>query len=238
MLALLLRRLIQMALIMAVASLILFVIFDTEEFKKKIAVAELGGFAVSALTEEAYQNWLAEKGLDAPFYERFVNWVGDVVTGEFGHSFEKNTAIGPLLLDRLINTGILAFWVFALMIPLSLVLGVLAGMKEGSGAGPRHLVHLGVHHLDPGDRHRDHPHRGVRPRARLAAGEIGDDPGVGLEAAGPAGADAGALRLRLRRAHDPGVDGRGHDLAIHPHRGPEGHPLPARDHEARACATP
>ena len=52
--------------------------------------------------------------------------------GEFGHSFEKNTAIGPLLLDRLINTGILAFWVFAVMIPLSLVLGVLAGMKEGS----------------------------------------------------------------------------------------------------------
>jgi peptide/nickel transport system permease protein len=132
MLALILRRLIQMALIMAVASLILFVIFDTEQFKKKIAVAELGGFAVSALTEESYQNWLAEKGLDAPFYERFVKWVGDVVRGEFGHSFEKNTTIGPLLLERLTNTGILAFWVFALMIPLSLLLGVLAGMKEGS----------------------------------------------------------------------------------------------------------
>src|ERR687892_308445 len=132
MLALLSRRLIQMVLIMAVASLILFVIFDTEEFKKKIAVAELGGFAVSALSEESYQNWLAEKGLDAPFYERYVNWIGDVMSGEFGRSFEKNTAIGPLLLDRLINTGILAFWVFALMIPLSLVMGVLAGMKEGS----------------------------------------------------------------------------------------------------------
>ena len=132
MLALILRRLIQMALIMAVASLILFVIFDTDQFKKKIAVAELGGFAVSALTEEAYQNWLAGKGLDAPFYERFVSWARDVVAGEFGHSFEKNTAIGPLLLERLTNTGILAFWVFALMIPLSLVLGVLAGMKEGS----------------------------------------------------------------------------------------------------------
>jgi peptide/nickel transport system permease protein len=132
MLALLFRRLIQMILIMAVASLILFVIFDTDEFKRKIAVAELGGFAVSALDEEAYQNWLAEKGLDVPFHQRFVNWVGDAVTGEFGHSFEKNTPIGPLLLDRLLNTGILAFWVFALMIPLSLALGVLAGMKEGS----------------------------------------------------------------------------------------------------------
>jgi peptide/nickel transport system permease protein len=132
MLALIFRRAVQMVLIMAVASLILFVIFDTEDFKKKIAVAELGGFAVSALSEESYQNWLAEKGLDAPFYERYVSWIADVSGGDFGHSFEKNTPIGPLLADRLVNTGILAFWVFALMIPLSLVLGVLAGMKEGS----------------------------------------------------------------------------------------------------------
>jgi peptide/nickel transport system permease protein len=63
---------------------------------------------------------------------RYVNWVGDVLTGQFGKSFEKNTSVGPLLADRLINTGILAFWVFALMIPLSLITGVLAGMKEGS----------------------------------------------------------------------------------------------------------
>lgn len=132
MLALVFRRLIQMVLIMAVASFLLFVIFDSEGFKKKIAVAELGGFAVSALSEEAYQNWLANKGLDVPFHERYANWIGDAFTGNFGHSFEKNTAVGPLLADRLINTGILAFWVFALMIPLSLVLGVLAGMKEGS----------------------------------------------------------------------------------------------------------
>jgi peptide/nickel transport system permease protein len=132
MLALILRRLVQMVLIMAVASLILFVIFDTEDFKKKIAVAELGGFAVSALSEESYQNWLAEKGLDVPFYQRYVAWIGSIFGGDFGHSFEKNTDIGPLLADRLLNTGLLAFWVFALMIPISLVLGVLAGMREGS----------------------------------------------------------------------------------------------------------
>jgi peptide/nickel transport system permease protein len=132
MLALILRRLVQMILIMLVASLILFMIFDTEGFKKKIAVAELGGFAVSALSEESYQNWIAEKGLDAPFYVRYVDWVGNVFGGDFGQSFEKNRPIGPLLADRLINTGILGFWVFALMIPISLVTGVLSGMKEGS----------------------------------------------------------------------------------------------------------
>jgi peptide/nickel transport system permease protein len=112
--------------------MILFMIFDTDKFKKQIAIAELGGFAVSALDDQSYQNWLAEKGLAVPFYERYVDWVGNVFGGDFGHSFEKDTDIGPLLADRLINTGILGFWVFALMIPISLVTGVLAGMKEGS----------------------------------------------------------------------------------------------------------
>ncbi|MCB9966610.1 MAG: ABC transporter permease [Geminicoccaceae bacterium] len=125
------KRLVQMLLIMVVASLVLFFIFDSDEFKKKIAVAELGGFAVSALSDADYQQWLVNKGLDVPFVQRYVNWFGGVLAGDFGHSFEKNTDVGPLLWDRLKNTGILAFWVFALMIPLSLALGVIAGMKEG-----------------------------------------------------------------------------------------------------------
>ncbi len=125
------KRLVQMLLIMVVASLVLFFIFDSDQFKKKIAVNELGGFAVSALSDADYQQWLANKGLDVPFVERYARWVGGVLRGDFGHSVEKNTDVGPLLWDRLKNTGILAFWVFALMIPLSLVLGVIAGMKEG-----------------------------------------------------------------------------------------------------------
>ncbi|MHC5653617.1 ABC transporter permease [Stappia sp.] len=132
MIKLILRRLVQMILIMAVSSLLLFAIFDTPEFKKRLAVQELGGFAVSALSEESYKSWLAARGLDVPFHQRYLNWVGNIVTGDLGFSYEKNRPVGPLLADRLANTGILAFFVFALMIPLSLVLGVLAGMKEGS----------------------------------------------------------------------------------------------------------
>ena len=145
MINLLLRRVLQMILIMLTASLILFVIFDTPEFKKRLAVQELGGFAVSALTEASYQGWLESKGLNVPFYERYGNWIGSVVQGDLGFSYEKNRPVGPLLLDKLKNTGILAFWVFALMVPLSLVLGVFhqysrnchRDLSDGlTGAGP------------------------------------------------------------------------------------------------------
>lgn len=126
------RRLAQMLLIMAVVSLVLFAVFDSDKFRKQIATQELGNFAISAMSEIEYQNWLEKKGLNVPFYQRYSNWLSDVFNGDLGMSIEKNVPAGPLVYDRLINTGILAFWVFALMIPLSLTLGVLAGMKEGS----------------------------------------------------------------------------------------------------------
>jgi peptide/nickel transport system permease protein len=84
------------------------------------------------LSEQDYHAWLEKKGLNVPFFQRYLNWAGGVLTGDLGKSFEKNEPVAGLVAGRLANTGILAFWVFALMIPLSLTLGVVAGMKEGS----------------------------------------------------------------------------------------------------------
>jgi len=125
------QRLLQMALIMIVVSLVLFVVFDSPKFKKQLAVNELGGFAVATLTESDYEKWLENKGLNVPIYERYGKWVWGLVHGDFGRSFQKNADVGQLLGRALIKTGILAFWVFALMIPLALVTGVLAGIAEG-----------------------------------------------------------------------------------------------------------
>ena len=132
MLKLILQRLAQMALIVAVVSLVLFAVFDSAKFKRQLAVNELGGFAVEALTDADYERWLESKGLNVPFYERYAKWLTGIATGDFGRSYQKNAEVSFLLGRALINTGILAFWVFALMIPLALVTGVLAGIREGS----------------------------------------------------------------------------------------------------------
>ncbi len=129
---LILRRCLQMILIMAVVSLVLFAIFDSDHFKRNVAISELGGFGVTTLSEQDYQAWLVKRGLNAPFFSRYLSWIGNVFTGDLGRSVEKNVAVSTLLADRLTNTAILAFWVFALMVPISLSLGVLAGVREGS----------------------------------------------------------------------------------------------------------
>lgn len=132
MIGLIVRRLAQMLLIMATISILLFAVFDTDQFKKRIAVSELGAFGVATLSETDYQAWLEKKGLNEPFLKRYVEWVANTAQGRLGWSIEKNTDVGTLLGERLLKTAELAMAVFLIMVPLSLILGVLAGMNEGS----------------------------------------------------------------------------------------------------------
>ncbi|MYZ48040.1 ABC transporter permease [Propylenella binzhouense] len=132
MLKLILRRLAQMMLIMVAVSLILFGVFDSPKFKRQLAVNELGGFAVQTLSPADYQAWLERKGLNVPFAERYWKWLTGIARGDFGRSFQKSADVGPLLGRALLNTGKLALCVFVIMIPLALVTGVMAGIREGS----------------------------------------------------------------------------------------------------------
>lgn len=129
---LILQRLLQMLLIMALTSLTLFAIFDSDRFRLQIANAELGNFGLATMSEADYQAWLERKGLNVPFHERYLDWLGGLASGDLGQSFEKNTEVAALLGERLANTAVLAAVVFALMVPLALGLGILAGIREGS----------------------------------------------------------------------------------------------------------
>jgi peptide/nickel transport system permease protein len=127
MLVLAARRFGAMIAIMAVISFILFSIFETD--KLGVAGKVLGPYS----SQEQRELWLEQNGYNRPFLIRYVEWVGRALTGDFGQSIRFKTPVADLVWDRLANTGILALCVFAVMIPLSLALGVLAGMREGSG---------------------------------------------------------------------------------------------------------
>ena len=129
---LIVRRVTQMLLIMLTVSLLLFAIFDSDQFREKVAVAELGGFGVATLSAGDYHEWLEKKGFNQPFLVRYGQWLRAVLHGDLGQSIEKDVAVSTLLKESLANTAILAFFVFLIMIPVSLTLGGLAGMNVGS----------------------------------------------------------------------------------------------------------
>ena len=120
------RRLAAMLLIMAVVSFALFAIFESD--KLGVAGKVLGPYS----TVQQREIWLEGNGYNRAFLVRYAEWVGDALRGDFGNSIRFKTPVNELLWDRLGNTGLLALCVFAIMIPLSLLLGVLAGMREGS----------------------------------------------------------------------------------------------------------
>lgn len=55
-----------------------------------------------------------------------------VLQGDFGYSTVSNTPVNDVIWKRLALTGKLMFWVLVVMVPSSLIIGVLAGMREGS----------------------------------------------------------------------------------------------------------
>ena len=126
MLVLIGKRLVSMVLIMAVVSFILFLLFETD--KLGVAGKVLGPYS----STEQREIWLEKNGYNEPFLLRYFDWAGNALVGDFGESIQLKVPVSEVLWSRLGNTAILAGVVFAVMIPLSLTLGVLAGLKEAS----------------------------------------------------------------------------------------------------------
>ncbi len=120
------KRLIYMLLTMFAISLILFLVMEING--EAVARRVLGPFT----SAEQIQAWLQANGYLRPWYVRYVEWLGNVLSGDFGQSVRFRTPVADVLWPRLGNTAILAGATFAIMVPLALTLGVLAGMREGS----------------------------------------------------------------------------------------------------------
>jgi peptide/nickel transport system permease protein len=115
-----------MALTMLTVSVLLFLLLEINV--DSVATKVLGPYS----TVEQRQIWLAENGYDRTAYVRYFEWLGGFVTGDLGQSIRFKVPVADIVWDRLGNTAILAGLTFALMVPLALLLGILAGMREAS----------------------------------------------------------------------------------------------------------
>jgi peptide/nickel transport system permease protein len=126
MIQLIVRRIGLTLLTMLVVSIILFLIF---EFRvDQVALKVLGPYS----SEEQRQIWLENNGYFDPIWVRYLRWLGGALLGDFGESVQFKRPVNEVLWPRLGNTALLGAVAMAVIIPLSLILGVLAGMREGS----------------------------------------------------------------------------------------------------------
>lgn len=123
-----LQRLGGLLLSMLVLSLVVFSLVNLEPNLRKLALEQNN----IRMSRDQVDSWLQKHGYRRPFILRYLEWMGGVATGDFGHSTRFRMPVNKTLPKRLGYTGALAFWVLVTMIPASLVIGILSGMREGT----------------------------------------------------------------------------------------------------------
>ena len=87
----------------------------------------LGGFA----DQRSVDILNHQLGVDKPIYTQYANWIGHLVHGNLGKSLEYNVSVSSLLGPALRNSLKLAALAFLICVPLSIVGGVIAALRQG-----------------------------------------------------------------------------------------------------------
>ena len=115
-----------MVVTMFVVSMLLFGLLEID--KESVAIRVIGQYS----TPQQRAIWLEDHGYNQPAITRYFDWLGNALTGDFGRSVKYAIPVSEILWPRVWNTMILAFFALLVIVPLSLTLGILAGMREGS----------------------------------------------------------------------------------------------------------
>jgi len=142
----------QVAFTFLAASFLLFAV--TEFSPGNVASKILGPYALDSQVALLK----ARLGLEDPLLVRYVRWLGTLAgltpnplgdpaiglglsdprgaqyVGNFGYSLMQKEPVLDVLAERVGNTAVLTAWAIGLTVPISLLLGTLAGIRAGSAA--------------------------------------------------------------------------------------------------------
>jgi len=125
MLAFVIRRILQSALVMAVVAFIAFGLFNFTGDPVQFMVGQ-------DTTLEERARLRADLGLDRPFYVQFVKFLGNAVQGEFGLSLRQARKVSALIKERLPATLELSAAAALLAIAAGIPLGVYTALRRNS----------------------------------------------------------------------------------------------------------
>ncbi|MDX6751229.1 ABC transporter permease [Geminicoccaceae bacterium 1502E] len=126
MFAYILRRLLATIPVLAIVALVVFSILHIAPGDPAAVIAG------DQATPEQILAIRAKLGLDLPFHEQFLLWVGNVLRGDLGTSIFSNLPVGHLFLQRVEPTVALTIATTLVTVLLAVPLGVLAAWKAGT----------------------------------------------------------------------------------------------------------
>lgn len=83
-------------------------------------------------TTENLQAMRERLGLDQPYFVQYWRWLSGILSGDLGYSLAGDRPISELIATRYYNTLVVSAFTAAIVVPLSLSLGIVAAMYPGS----------------------------------------------------------------------------------------------------------
>lgn len=118
------QRLVSIAFILVVMSMLIFGI--TQVMPGNVAYIIAGQFA----TPDVVAAIEKKLGLNDPVYVQYWRWASGVLTGDLGQSLIMERSVAPLIKDALARSAVLAVLSFTCVAVLGIVLGVVAAVRK------------------------------------------------------------------------------------------------------------
>ncbi|MBY6083118.1 ABC transporter permease [Ruegeria arenilitoris] len=133
-----LKRLISLALSLAVASVVIFAVIE-------VAPGDPASFMLGVNAQpETLAALRAELGLDVSRPQRYLNWVSGMLAGDFGTSYTYRTPVAQMVADRLWVSLPLALYALTLSTLIAFPVGIYAAARRGK---PGDLAVMGATQL-------------------------------------------------------------------------------------------
>ena len=128
----LVQRLIASALVLAAFSFVVFFLIQLPPGDFADAWAADRAADGDIVTPDELANIRAVYGLDRPFLVQYLGWMGDVLRGDLGFSFEYQKPVSQVLAERLPLTLGLAFAALTIVYLVGIPLGVYSAVRRHS----------------------------------------------------------------------------------------------------------
>lgn len=109
---------------------LLFTATEDWQLSERLAIAGRGPTDPETI-EQIRQQYLAQRGLDRPLWEQYVDWMGNMVTLQWGTSFQSGQDVFPYVMDSAWRTGTYVVPGLAIATVLGLAIGLYATMSDG-----------------------------------------------------------------------------------------------------------
>ncbi len=136
MVSFLIQRIIGMVITMFFVSIIVFIIMELPpgDYAERWAFRKFSGTGTQ-ITEADINNIRAEYGLDRPAWERYLNWIGGIVTrGDFGEAFAFQTSVNNVIGQKIWLTLAILFSTLIVTYLIAIPVGIYAAVRRRSVA--------------------------------------------------------------------------------------------------------